>query len=260
MFLVDSHCHLGDLTFNGVEQRLSDVLVNAKNVGVTHMLCVNTDLPSFEPMYEKIKDLDNVYASVGVHPLNLADGWDEAQFRRYAALPKVIAIGEIGLDYYYEQESRDQQMELFARQLKLALELDKPIIIHSRSAHEDTWQVLNEVDPDCRLRGIFHCYADGWENAPKILDRGFYISVSGIVTFPKATNIHLIARNMPLDRLLVETDSPYLAPVPYRGKPNQPAFVEKVAREVARLKGITFEEVCQHTSANFERLFGLTLS
>ncbi len=260
MFLVDSHCHLGDLSFGGKELVLKDVLASAAQAGVTHMLCVCTDLPSFPGMYGKIEELGNVFASVGVHPLNIDTEWDEGLFREYATRKKIVAVGEIGLDYHYEEHSRRQQQEIFARQLELALELDLPLIIHSREAPEDTWAVLEECDPAHRLRGVFHCYADGIDHARKVLDRGFHISVSGIVTFGRAENIRELAAFLPLDRLLVETDSPYLAPVPFRGKPNQPAYVEKVARAVAAVRNTTFEEICDATSANFQSLFRVTLA
>lgn len=258
MFLVDSHCHLGDLKFGEIDQDFNEVISNAETAGVTHMLCVNTDLPSFKPMYEKIKDFPNIFASVGVHPLNIDDPWSEEELRVYAKLPKVIAIGEIGLDYYYEEDSKNEQMDIFARQIRIAREVHKPIVIHGRSAPEDIWRIVQEEKAD-EVGGIFHCFADSWELAEKILDHGFYISVSGIVTFKKALNIKEIASKIPLDRLLLETDSPYLAPVPYRGKPNQPAYVTKVAEEIANIRGLTYEEICNITSDNFARLFNLEL-
>ncbi len=259
MFLVDSHCHLGDMKFGGKEISVRDALNNAACAGVTHMLCVCTDLPSFPSMYEKIQDFDNVYATVGVHPLNISEPRSEEMFLRYAAREKVIGIGEIGLDYHYESDSAEIQKQVFSKQLEYALKLKKPIVIHSREAAEDTWSVLSSSDPDQKLTGIFHCYADSLENARRVLDRGFYISVSGIVTFGRAVNIKELARFVPMDRLLLETDSPYLAPVPFRGKPNQPAYVEKVAHAVAELKGVSYEEICSRTSENFERLFGIKL-
>ncbi len=259
MFLVDSHCHLGDLKFGDSEISVDDAMHNAELAGVTHMLCVCTDLPSFPAMYEKIRGFDNVYASVGIHPLNISEPWSEDEFFEYASRDRVIAVGEIGLDYYYESESAGIQKSIFSKQLEYALRLKKPVIIHSRNAPDDTWSVLTSSDPEKNLTGIFHCYADSLENARRVLDRGFYISVSGIVTFGKAENIRELARFVPLDRLLVETDSPYLAPVPYRGKPNQPAYVEKVAHAVAAVKGVDYEELCGRTSENFERLFGIKL-
>lgn len=259
MFLVDSHCHLGDLKFRGVDQDLNQVLAAASAAGVTHMLCICTDLPTFPEMYEKVKVLDHVYATVGLHPLNLDTPWDEGKFMEYVSREKILGIGEIGMDYHYESKSAEQQKKVFARQLELALELDLPVIIHSREAPEDTWSVLETVDPQRRLRGVFHCYADSLEHARQVLDRGFYISVSGIVTFPQAQNIRELAGFIPLDRLLVETDSPYLAPAPFRGKPNQPAYVEKVARAVAQLRGLSFEEICNITSDNFQKLFRVVL-
>ena len=235
-FLVDSHCHLGDLKFGDIDQDLNEVLDNAKNSGVTHMLCVNTDLGTFPDMYNKIKDLPNVYASVGTHPLNVNDyAWTEKELLDYAAYDKVIAVGEIGLDYYYDEETKEQQKDVFIRQIRIARQIGKPIIIHGRSAKDDIFKIV--IDEQAKdVGGIFHCFADDWDLAEKVLDLGFYISVSGMVTFKKAANIREIASRVPLDRLLLETDSPYLAPVPNRGKPNQPAYVKYVAEEIAKLR------------------------
>lgn len=259
-FLVDSHCHLGDLTFHEKTQDFSEAVANAEENGVTHMLCVNTDLGTFPTMYEKVKEHKNIFATVGTHPLNIDDyEWTESQLLEYARLPGVIAIGEIGLDYYYEEESKIRQQDVFARQIRVAREVGKPIIIHGRCAKDDIQRIVSEEKAD-EVGGIFHCFADEWELAERVIDHGFYISVSGIVTFPKGENIREIARRIPLDRLLLETDSPYLAPVPHRGKPNQPAYVRLVAEYVAKLRNISYEEVCQITSENFARLFKLNLN
>ena len=259
-FLVDSHCHLGDLKFGDIDQDLNEVLDNAKNSGVTHMLCVNTDLGTFPDMYNKIKDLPNVYASVGTHPLNVNDyAWTEKELLDYAAYDKVIAVGEIGLDYYYDEETKEQQKDVFIRQIRIARQIGKPIIIHGRSAKDDIFKIV--IDEQAKdVGGIFHCFADDWDLAEKVLDLGFYISVSGMVTFKKAANIREIASRVPLDRLLLETDSPYLAPVPNRGKPNQPAYVKYVAEEIAKLRDLPVDEVCRITSENFARLFNLDLN
>ncbi len=259
MYLVDSHCHLGDLDFGDMTQDFDEVLENAAKEGVTHMLCVNTDLPSFPAMYEKIKDLPNVWATVGTHPENLGAPWTEDLLKKFAAKPKVIAIGEIGLDYHYCMDVRDQQIDAFRRQIRVAKEVKKPIVIHAREAGDELFDVV-ESENAAEVGGIFHCYADTLERTKRALDLGFYVSVSGIVTFKKALNIKDLAKFIPLDRLLVETDSPYLAPVPFRGKPNQPAYVSYVAREIAAIRGISYEDVCSATSANFERLFGVSLA
>lgn len=258
-YLIDSHCHLGDLTFGDVEQNFEEVIQNAKNLGVTHMLCVNTDLGSFPDMYSKIKDYPNIYASVGTHPLNIMDyDWTEDEFKKYACYPKVIAIGEIGLDYFYEIEHKNLQMDIFRKQIRLALEVHKPIIIHGRQAKDDIYRIVTEENAR-DVGGIFHCFADDWDLAQKVLDLGFYISVSGMVTFKKALNIKELAQKIPLERLLLETDTPYLAPVPYRGKPNQPGYVKFVAEEIAKIKNLSYEDVCKITSDNFARLFNIKL-
>ena len=259
-FLVDSHCHLGDLKFGDIDQDLNEVLDNARDAGVTHMLCVNTDLGTFPDMYSRIRERPNVFASVGTHPLNVNDyDWTEQELLDYAEYPKVVAIGEIGLDYYYDEETKEKQKDVFTRQIRIARQVKKPIIIHGRCAKDDIFRIVVE-EKAAEVGGIFHCFADDWELAQKVLDLGFYISVSGMVTFKKAANIKDIASRIPLDRLLLETDSPYLAPVPKRGKPNQPAYVKYVAEEIARIRDLSVQEICDITSANFSRLFNLNLS
>lgn len=252
--LVDSHCHLNSLNYEKTHQDIADVLAKASVRGVTHCLSVSVDLDEFVPMVESIQDFPQVYASCGVHPLNLEKRWDDAELLRLAASPKVIAIGETGLDYFYSSENQADQQDSFRRQLRISRLLQKPIIVHTRDARADTLTLLREENVG-DAGGILHCFTEDWDTAQAVLDLGMYISISGIVTFRNADMLRDVARRVPADRLLVETDSPYLAPVPHRGHENQPAYVADVAAFVAELRGVSAEALAEQTSANFFRLF-----
>ena len=194
-----------------------------------------------------------------MHPLDLEDEpFNYDRLLQLAAHPKVVAVGEIGLDYYYSADNKALQQEVFAQQVQAANVLNKPVIIHTRAAREDTIRILRENDAQ-KCGGVLHCFTENLEMAKQGLDLGFYISFSGIITFKNAEEIRAVARQVPLDRLLVETDSPYLAPVPYRGKQNQPAYVREVCEYVATLKGVSVEEFAQITTQNFERLFKISV-
>lgn len=253
--LVDSHCHLNSLNYEKTHQDIADVLNKASARGVTHCLSVCVDLDEFEPMISSIAAFPQVYASCGVHPLNLEKSWLDADLRRLASSPKVIAIGETGLDYFYSAENQAEQQDSFRRQLRISRELRKPIIVHTRDARADTLTLLREEQVG-DAGGILHCFTEDWETAQTVLDLGMYISISGIVTFRNADMLRDVARRVPADRLLVETDSPYLAPVPHRGHENQPAYVADVAAFVAELRGVSAETLAEQTTANFFRLFG----
>lgn len=253
--LVDSHCHLNSLNYEKTHRDIADVLDKAKAQGVTHCLSVCCTLNEFQPMLDSIQPFDQVFASCGVHPLNLEEqDWQDEDLIRLAKSPKVIAIGETGLDYYYSADNKAEQQESFRRQLVISRQLRKPIIVHTRDARADTLQLLTEAEVG-DAGGILHCFTEDWETAKKVLDLGMYISISGIVTFRNADMLREVARQVPADRLLVETDSPYLAPVPFRGKENQPAYVAAVAKFLAELRGVSVETLCEQTSANFFRLF-----
>ena len=190
-----------------------------------------------------------------MHPLDFEEEpYDAARLLRLAQDPKVIAIGEIGLDYYYSAENKASQQAVFASQIDVANQLNKPVIIHTRQAREDTIRLLRDNQAE-KCGGVLHCFTENYEMAKQALDLGFYISISGIITFKNAEDLREVVRKLPLDRLLVETDSPYLAPVPYRGKQNQPAYTREVCEYVAALKGVSPEEMAQITTQNFERLF-----
>jgi TatD DNase family protein len=255
MTLVDSHCHLDDAQFDADREA---VIERALAAGVEAMLAVGTGHgpPDLEAGIRLADGHAQMVASVGVQPHDASKARPETydRLRELAARPKVVAIGEIGLDYHYNFSPPEVQLEVFARQLALARELRLPVIIHTREAWPDTLRLLGEAP---LAGGIMHCFSGGPEEAERSLALGFHISFAGVVTFPKAMPIQAAARMVPLERLLVETDAPYLAPVPHRGKRNEPAFVVETARKVAALRGVTVEEIAAATTENFKRLFGL---
>ncbi|QIF93685.1 metal-dependent hydrolase [Proteus vulgaris] len=254
MFLVDSHCHLDSLDYEKLHKNIDDVVEKAQQRDVQYMLAVATTLPGFKNMRELIGKRDNIAFSCGIHPLNLDEGYDVEELTRLAAAPDVVALGETGLDYYYQQENAALQREIFREHIRIGRQVNKPVIVHTRSAREDTLSILKEENvQDCG--GVLHCFTEDKETATALLDLGMYISFSGIVTFRNAEQIREAARIVPLDRILVETDSPYLAPVPHRGKENQPAYVRDVAEYMAVLKGVSVDELAQQTTRNFAKLF-----
>jgi len=259
MFLVDSHCHLDGLDYEKLHQDVSDVLAKAAARDVKFMLAVATTLPGYTSMRQLIGNRPNVAFSCGVHPLNQDEAWDFADLRRLAADPRVVAMGETGLDYHYQQETKAQQQASFREHIRIGRDLNKPVIVHTRAAREDTLSILKEEQAET-CGGVLHCFTEDRETAEKLLDMGFYISFSGIVTFRNAESIREAARYVPLDRMLVETDSPYLAPVPYRGKENQPAWTRDVAEYMAVLKGVSIEEMAEVTTQNFSTLFHVPLA
>jgi TatD DNase family protein len=256
--LIDSHAHLDDPRFD--EDR-DAVLQRAWDAGVRTILTIgNGGGPDQMDCGIPIAEAhDWIYTSVGVHPHDAAKV-EERHYSRMSDLakhPKVVAIGETGLDFYYDNSPRDVQREVFHRQIALAKQLSLPVIVHTRDADADTEQILKEEKAD---RGVIHCFTSGQRLAEFALEIGFAISFSGIVTFPNAKPLAEIARRIPLDRILVETDCPYLAPVPHRGKRNEPSFAADTARFIADLRGITPEELATHAAANFERVFALKTS
>ncbi|WP_176058178.1 TatD family hydrolase [Paraburkholderia sp. BCC1876] len=253
---VDSHCHIN---FEGLADRLPQVLENMRSHSVTHALCVSVDLETLPSVLEIASQHDNVYASVGVHP----DHEDMrepslAELIELAAHPKVVAIGETGLDYY-RLEGRtiadmEWQRERFRTHIRAAHATGKPLIIHTRSSSEDTLRIMAE-ERASEPGGVMHCFTEPWAVAEQALAQNFYISLSGIVTFKSATDVQDVARRVPLERLLIETDSPYLAPVPYRGKPNEPAYVSYVGRYIAQQREMPDTALAAATTQNFFRLF-----
>jgi TatD DNase family protein len=249
---IDSHCHLN---FPGLAEDLDTIFANMRANDVSEALCVSVDLASFPQVLELAERHDNLYASVGVHPdYELDTEPTQAELVRLAQHPKVIAIGETGLDYFRLTGDLEWQRERFRTHIRAAKESGKPLIIHTRSAAQDTLHIMAEEDAG-KIGGVMHCFTENLEVANAAIKLGFHISFSGILTFKNATIIKEVAQSIPLEKMLIETDSPYLAPTPHRGKTNQPAYVKHVAEEIARLRSITPEEVGTATSQNFRRLF-----
>ncbi|WP_414451752.1 TatD family hydrolase [Burkholderia sp. 22PA0099] len=255
---VDSHCHIN---FEGLADRLPEVLANMREQQVTHALCVSVDLETLPQVLAIAEQHAHIYASVGVHP----DHEDVrepslAELIELAAHPKVVAIGETGLDYYRLGErsiaDMEWQRERFRTHIRAAHATRKPLIIHTRASSEDTLRIMAEENASVP-GGVMHCFTEPWPVAEAALAQNFHISLSGIVTFKKAEDVQDVARRVPIERLLIETDSPYLAPVPYRGKPNEPAYVSYVGRFIAAQRGMSDEALAAATSQNFFRLFGI---
>ncbi|MBR3841451.1 MAG: TatD family hydrolase [Erysipelotrichales bacterium] len=253
MGFIDTHCHLNDESYEDV----ASIVEECRNQNIEKMICIGFDLPSSIRAVELANTYDIVYAAVGVHPDD-ADSYNDEVEKQLEALAlnnkKVVAIGEIGLDYYWDKASHDTQKSVFAKQIELARRLNLPIIIHNRDAFMDTYEVLNEYAP---LRGVMHCYSGSLEMAYNYMKQGLHISFAGPVTFKNAKTPKEVAKEIPLDRILVETDCPYLAPHPHRGKVNYPYFVNLVGKEVASLKGISEEELMEAESRNVRELFGI---
>jgi TatD DNase family protein len=253
--LVDSHCHLDSKEFDADRE---EVIQRALDAGVGRMVAIGTGNgpPDLEAGIRLAERYESFVATVGIHPHDAAKATPE-DFDRLAGLlahPKVIAAGEIGLDYHYDFSPRDVQKSAFVAQMKLAAEARKPIVIHTREAWDDTLTLIEEHWSPHALPGIMHCFSGGPSEAKRALDLGFYLSFGGIVTYPKAVDVHEAARLAPLDRILIETDAPYLAPVPKRGKRNEPALIVHTARRLAELRGEPFEQVALATTENFRRL------
>lgn len=251
---VDSHCHLDKLNYQDLHTDVADVLAKAQQAQVQEFLSVSVTMEAFPAMLQMIEAHPNVYASCGVHPLYVDKSFPLEQLQASARHPKVVAIGETGLDYHYQPEGALQQQAAFREHVDLAVELNKPLIIHTRQAREDTLRILRDGGAE-RCGGVIHCFTEDLAFAEAAMELGFYISISGIVTFNQAKELKEVVKQLPLERLLIETDSPYLAPVPHRGKENQPAYVAEVAAYIAQLKGISIETLAEQTTQNFHTLF-----
>jgi TatD DNase family protein len=251
---IDSHCHLDKLDLQDAHNGLDDVLQKARAAKVTEILSVGVTLDSFPKMLAMIEPYSNIYASCGVHPLDVESDFALDQLHDYASHPRVVAIGETGLDYHYQPETSQLQKLRFEQQVDLAVKLNKPLIVHTRNAREDTLSILRNGQAN-QCGGVIHCFTEDLSFAKAAMELGFYISISGIVTFKQAIELKEVVKVLPLERLLIETDSPYLAPVPHRGKENQPAFVVEVAAYIAQLKGCSLCEVAEKTTQNFKELF-----
>jgi len=253
--LVDSHCHLN---FPELAGRIDEALALMRDNRVTHALCVSVTLQEFPQVRALAERFPQIYASVGVHP----DYPDvpvvtEEELVSLADHPKIVAIGETGLDYFRIKEDSEWQRDRFRTHIRAAHRSRKPLIIHTREAAADTLRIMREERAG-EVGGVMHCFTESWEVAQGAMDLGFYISFSGIVTFKNATGLKDVARRVPLERMLIETDAPYLAPVPFRGKTNEPGLVKYVAEEIARLRDIPLDQVATATTSNFFRLFKTT--
>ena len=253
MTLIDTHTHINYLEKITPEESVK----NAKDNGVEIILVPSASPEDIDIIPNFVKKYDNVYGMLGVHPED-ADKWSDNIFdkiRNYSKSEKIVAIGEIGLDYYWDKEHKDIQKEIFIKQVKLANELNLPISVHDRDAHKDTFDILKEYNKTSDV--VMHCFSGSVEFARECLKEGWYIAIGGVVTFRSAYKMQEVAKSVPLDRLLLETDAPYLTPVPHRGKENQPAYVKYVAEEIAKLRDITFEEIALATSQNAKKVFNL---
>lgn len=251
--LFDTHCHVNDQAY--AEDRAA-VLQRAFDGGMAYMMCPATDVKTSEEVVALSRQYDQIYCAVGIHPEEAASATPEGleEIRRLAKEePKVVAIGEVGLDYHWPEPSHDIQKAVFIDMVKMALELDLPIDIHDREAHGDTLDILRQYGKG--LRGVFHCYSGSLEMTDELLRMGFYFGFTGSMVYANSKRAKRVVSNLPMDRILIETDSPYLTPPPYRGTRNEPSYVKYVAAEIARLRDMTVEEVEQITTENAKRIF-----
>lgn len=253
--LFDTHAHLNATQFN---EDVEQVIERARAEGVSHIVVVGFDRPTIERAMELAEQYSFIYAAVGWHPVDAIHMTDDdlMMIEQLAAHPKVVALGEMGLDYYWDQSPKEVQKEVFRKQIRLAKKVKLPIIIHNRDATADIVHILQE-EQAAEVGGVMHCFTGSVEVAHQCIDMNFYISFGGPVTFKNAKKPKEVAKEIPLDRLLIETDCPYLTPHPFRGKRNEPSYVKYVAEAIAELKGLSFEEVAQKTSDNAKRLFGI---
>ncbi|MBD3610386.1 MAG: TatD family hydrolase [Gammaproteobacteria bacterium] len=258
--IVDSHCHLDRLDVSKFENGLDDVIQQAAELGVEHMLCVSIDMENVHEVKRLASVYDNVFASVGTHPT--AKEQNEPTVETLIELANddnVVAIGETGLDYYHCEGDMTWQHDRFRTHIQASKQTGKPLIIHTRDAKQDTIKIMREEGAE-QARGVMHCFVEDLDTAQQAMEMGFYISFSGIVTFKNAKELQAVAKEIPLEKLLVETDSPYLTPVPYRGKPNYPGYTRYVAEYIAELKGTSVEEIAKASTENFFTLFNTASS
>ena len=253
---VDSHCHLDCVDLADFEGSFERLIQHTTDAGIEQMLCVAIDLDSYPNMLALVQDYPQIAVSVGVHPMaDLATAFNVEQLKTLASHPKVVALGETGLDYYYHKGDNRAQQDRFRSHIHIANELDKPVIVHTRDAGQDTLEILRSENAE-KCGGVIHCFTETMEFADKALELGLMISFSGITTFKNAAALREVARHVPDENLLIETDSPYLAPVPHRGKQNRPAWVRHVAETLAEVRHTSVEHIAQITRDNYFRLFG----
>ena len=254
---VDSHCHLDCIELAQFDNNFDQLIQRCTTAGVEHMLCVSIDMERYPAMVELVRDYPAISISVGVHPMaDQQQSLSAARLNQLAAEPKVVAIGETGLDYYYHKGDRNWQQDRFRIHVQSAVACNKPLIIHTREAGDDTLAILRDENAQ-QCRGVIHCFTETEDFARAALDLGFMISFSGITTFRNADNLRAVAKIVPEDSILIETDAPYLAPVPHRGKQNWPALVEHVAECIAEVRETSVEHIAQITRNNFYRLFSI---
>ena len=255
--LIDSHCHLDRIDLKPYDNDFNNFVLDAKAKKIEHLLCISIDLATYPKMLNLVENHHNISVTVGVHP-NAQEGVNPTldELITLANNDKVIGIGETGLDYFRSEGDLEWQKQRFRDHIKVAKILNKPLIIHTREAKNDTLKILREENAE-EVGGIIHCFTEDWDFAKAAMDLNFYISFSGIVTFNNTDVIKEVAKKMPANRILIETDSPYLAPIPFRGKPNYPLYVQYVAEQLATLRGVSFEEIAESTTNNFYELFNL---
>jgi TatD DNase family protein len=253
----DSHCHLDRVDLDDFNNDFAQLLSTIEQAGVTRMLCIGVNLESFDAMHQRIEPYQHIYCSAGVHP-DYADVQEPTveQLCALATRDRVVAIGETGLDYFHQSGDLDWQRKRFTTHIEAARECALPLIIHTREAREDTLKLLRKHQAQT-VGGVLHCFTEDWEMARAAIDLGFYISISGIVTFHQAQNVRDMAQQIPLERLLIETDAPWLSPAPYRGKINHPGRVKLVAEKLAEIRGESLATLARATFDNANRLFGL---
>ena len=254
LFMIDSHCHLADKQF---QKDLNEVIERAKESGVDRCIAIADSLPEGIRCLEIAEKYEGVYCTIGVHP-HISAHWKSGNRQQLRTMiqssEKVVAVGEIGLDYHYNNSPQDVQREVFEIQLQLAKELNIPAVLHCREAIEDLKSIITKVDP---ASFVLHCCTEKWEDVSSLVENRFFLSFTGIATYPKSEDIREVIKQCPLEQMMIETDSPYLAPEPYRGKRNEPAYVVEVAKLIAELKGKSFEEIDSITTANTVEFFGL---
>ena len=251
--MIDTHSHI-----NMIESiSLEDVLKNAKENGVDRIIVPSAYPADIDVVMSLVKTRVGVYGMLGVHPTEVKDWSDDLteKIKEYSKHPRIVAIGEIGLDYYWDKTFKDLQKEVFIKQIKLANELKLPISVHDREAHRDTFDILKEYNRGSEV--VMHCFSGSADFAKECIKEGWYLALGGVVTFKNAAKMKEVAKIVPLDKLLLETDAPYLSPTPFRGKENQPAYIKYVAEEIASLRGVDFDEISEATTGNAIRVFGL---
>ena len=256
--LVDSHCHLDCIDLSDFDNSFDELIQQTYAAGVEHMLCVSINLEKYPGMLEAVRDYPNISVSAGLHPMaDESDEFSAEYLTELAKDEKVVAIGETGLDYYYHKDNPQWQQDRFRAHVQVANKVKKPVIIHTRDAGDDTLKILQQENAEA-CGGVIHCFTETQDFANKAIEMGLMISISGIVTFRNADALREIAKTIPDDHLLIETDSPYLAPVPYRGKQNQPAYVHQVAETLAEIRNTSVESIAEISRNNFYRLFNVT--